>query len=90
MRRCLSWLALPALLISLLLVHPEPSAAASGGRIGGGSFRSAPSMPRSYGGGGYGGGGYGGGGAIAAVALASRSCCRSLALVAAACLAFCC
>ena len=57
MRRCLSWLALPALLISLLLVHPEPSAAASGGRIGGGSFRSAPSMPRSYGGGGYGGGG---------------------------------
>jgi hypothetical protein len=62
MRRCLSWLALPALLISLLLVHPEPSAAASGGRIGGGSFRSAPSMPRSYGGGGYRGGGYGGGG----------------------------
>jgi uncharacterized membrane protein len=62
MRRCLSWLALPALLISLLLVHPEPSAAASGGRIGGGSFRSAPSMPRSYGGGSYGGGGYGGGG----------------------------
>lgn len=61
MRRCLSWLALPALLISLLLVHPEPSAAASGGRIGGGSFRSAPSMPRSYGGGGYGGGGGGGG-----------------------------
>ena len=41
--------------------------AASGGRIGGGSFRSAPSMPRSYGGGyggRYGGGiqrGYGGG-----------------------------
>jgi uncharacterized membrane protein len=39
--------------------------AASGGRIGGGSFRSSP-MPRSYGGGGYGGGGYsrgyGGGG----------------------------
>ena len=72
MRRCLSWLALPALLISLLLVHPEPSAAASGGRIGGGSFRSAPSMPRSYGGGGFGGGigfpfllpifGFGGGG----------------------------
>jgi len=62
MRRCLSWLALPALLFTLLLVHPEPSAAASGGRIGGGSFRSAPSIPRSYGGGGYGGGGYGGGG----------------------------
>ena len=68
MRRCLSWLALPALLLTLLLVHPESSAAASGGRIGGGSFRSAPSMPRSYGGsygGGYRGGmqrGYGGGG----------------------------
>jgi len=44
---------------------PEPALAASGGRIGGGSFRSSP-MPRSYGGGGYGGGGYsrgyGGGG----------------------------
>ena len=38
---------------------PEPALAASGGRIGGGSFRSSP-MPRSYGGGG--GGGYGGGG----------------------------
>ena len=59
------------LALSLLVVHPSPSWAASGGRIGGGSFRSAPSMPRSYGGGGYGGGGgynsgyrggYGGGG----------------------------
>ena len=71
MRRCFSWLAVPVLALSLLMVHPSPSWAASGGRIGGGSFRSAPSMPRSYGGGGYGGGGgynggyrggYGGGG----------------------------
>ncbi|MDP4880834.1 MAG: hypothetical protein NWR11_01630, partial [Cyanobium sp. MAG_137] len=53
------------LVLSLLVVHPSPSWAASGGRIGGGSFRSAPSMPRSYGGGGYNSGyrgGYGGGG----------------------------
>ena len=48
------------LALTLLLAHPSPSWAASGGRIGGGSFRSAPSMPRSYGGGGY-RGGYGGG-----------------------------
>jgi uncharacterized membrane protein len=52
--------------LCLLLWHPEPSWAASGGRIGGGSFRSAPSMPRNYGGGGGarfggGGGGYRGG-----------------------------
>jgi uncharacterized membrane protein len=50
LRRSLSWLALPALIAGLLLIHPEPGHAASGGRIGGGSFRSAPSMPRSYGG----------------------------------------
>ena len=63
--RCLSWLTLPVLTMVLLVVRPDPSWAASGGRIGGGSFRSSPSMPRSYGGGGYGGGyrgGYGGGG----------------------------
>ena len=48
------------LALALLLVRPDPSLAASGGRIGGGSFRSAPSMPRGYGGGSY-GGGYGGG-----------------------------
>ena len=63
LRRLLSGLMLPALLTALL-AWPQPSQAASGGRIGGGSFRSAPSMPRSYGGG-YGGGyqrGYGGGG----------------------------
>jgi uncharacterized membrane protein len=63
LRRLVSALMLPAVL-SVLLLLPQPSQAASGGRIGGGSFRSAPSMPRSYGGG-YGGGyqrGYGGGG----------------------------
>jgi uncharacterized membrane protein len=53
------------LIAGLLIIHPAPGYAASGGRIGGGSFRSAPSMPRSYGGGGgYNGGyrgGYGGG-----------------------------
>ena len=66
--RVLSGLMVPAvvstLLSAVLLSAPQPSFAASGGRIGGGSFRSAPSMPRSYGGG-YGGGyqrGYGGGG----------------------------
>ena len=57
-RRLCSGLLLPVL-VALLLVMPEPALAASGGRIGGGSFRSSP-MPRSYGGGG--GGGYGGGG----------------------------
>ena len=64
-RRLCSLLLLPALLAGLL-AFPRPSLAASGGRIGGGSFRSAPSMPRSYGGG-YGGGyqrGYGGGGGL--------------------------
>jgi len=66
LRRLLSGLMLPALLtavLGVLLALPQPSLAASGGRIGGGSFRSAPSMPRSYGGGYRGsyGGGYGGG-----------------------------
>lgn len=67
LRRVFSWLALPALVLSLLVLHPEPGWSASGGRIGGGNFRSAPSLPRSAGGGyrgGYGGGyrgGYGGG-----------------------------
>ena len=42
LRRTLAWLALPALVLGLLLLEPEPSWAASGGRIGGGSFRSAP------------------------------------------------
>ena len=58
---------LPALIgaaLAVVVLLPQPAVAASGGRIGGGSFRSAP-MPRSYSGG-YGGGGYqrgyGGGG----------------------------
>lgn len=61
-RRTVSLLALPALVITLLLWAPEPSMAARGGRIGGGSFRAAPSMPRGGGGGGFGGGYRGGGG----------------------------
>jgi uncharacterized membrane protein len=64
LQRSLSILMIPLLLISVLIIQPQVSEAASGGRIGGGSFR-APSMPRSgglnrsYGGGysrGYGGG----------------------------------
>jgi len=66
-RRFSAWMCLPLLTSGLILLSsPQPSDAASGGRIGGGSFRSAPSMPRSgggfQGGGGYRGGGYGGGG----------------------------
>ena len=60
LRRSLSLLVLPLVVTGLLLLGPQPAQAASGGRIGGGSFRSAPSIPRSYGGGGY-RGGYGGG-----------------------------
>ena len=69
-RRLSAWVLLPLLASGLLLLgSPRPSEAASGGRIGGGSFRSAPSMPRGGGGfqggggyrGGY-GGGFGGGG----------------------------
>jgi uncharacterized membrane protein len=58
---------LPALIgaaLAVAVLLPQPALAASGGRIGGGSFRSAP-MPRSYGGGYRDGGyqrGYGGGG----------------------------
>lgn len=63
LQRSLSILMIPLLIISVLIIQPQVSEAASGGRIGGGSFR-APSMPRSgglnrsYGGGysrGYGG-----------------------------------
>ncbi len=60
LRRLFSRLMLPTVLsaaLALVLLAPQPADAASGGRIGGGSFRSAP-MPRSYSGGGYGGGGY--------------------------------
>jgi uncharacterized membrane protein len=62
LRRLSTWALLPLLLGGMvLLANPQASLAASGGRIGGGSFRSAPSIPRSYGGGGSYGGGYGGG-----------------------------
>ena len=59
-RRWLSVLLVPIFVVGLLVISPQPSEAARGGRIGGGSFR-APSMPRSGGGYGrsYGGGGYG-------------------------------
>ncbi len=63
--RWLSRLLVPVFIVSLLILNPQPSEAARGGRIGGGSFR-APSMPRgggysrSYGGGGY-NRGFGGG-----------------------------
>jgi len=65
LRRLLSLMVVPVLVVGLLITAPQPSWAARGGRIGGGSFRSAPSLPRSgggYRGGGYGGGLYGGGG----------------------------
>ena len=62
-RRLAGLMVIPVLVAGLVIARPQPSEAVSGGRIGGGSFRSAPSMPRSYGGGGGGryGGGYGGG-----------------------------
>jgi uncharacterized membrane protein len=70
LRRLASLLALPIMVAGLLVIAPHPADAASGGRIGGGSFRSSPSMPRSFSGsggfrGGAGGGyrgGFGGGG----------------------------
>lgn len=66
-RRLAGLMVVPLLVAGLVIATPAPAQAASGGRIGGGSFRSAPSMPRSYGGGGglggnFGGGGYRGGG----------------------------
>ena len=62
LRRLITAILSPLLIICLLLAQPEPSNAARGGRIGGGNFR-APSIPRTSGyGGGYRGGygGYGG------------------------------
>jgi len=50
LKRVASLMVVPILLSTLLLSAPRPAAAAAGGRIGGGSFRSAPS-PRGYGGG---------------------------------------
>lgn len=63
LKRFASLMVVPILLTNLLLVSPRAADAASGGRIGGGSFRSSPS-PRSYGSGGgrYRGGSGGTGG----------------------------
>ncbi|MEB3334869.1 MAG: DUF1517 domain-containing protein [Cyanobacteriota bacterium] len=51
LKRVTSLMVVPILLTNILFLAPSAVDAASGGRIGGGSFRSAPS-PRSYGGGG--------------------------------------
>ena len=64
-KRFFSFLIISSIISSFLFINPNLASAASGGRIGGGSFQ-APSAPRSqnYGGGGYGGNnfrGYGGG-----------------------------
>ncbi|MFN6337603.1 MAG: DUF1517 domain-containing protein [Cyanobacteriota bacterium] len=63
-KRFASLMVVPILLTTFLLVSPRAADAASGGRIGGGSFRSSPS-PRGYGSGGgrYRGGSGGSGGA---------------------------
>ena len=61
LRRLTGFVLVPVLMAALLAASPTPAQAASGGRIGGGSFRSAPSAPRNYGGGGsYRGGNRGG------------------------------
>ena len=64
-KRFFSFLVISSIISSFLFINPNLASAASGGRIGGGSFQ-APSAPRSqnYGGGnfrGYGGGYRGGG-----------------------------
>ncbi|MCP9900218.1 DUF1517 domain-containing protein [Cyanobium sp. Cruz CV13-4-11] len=65
-RRLAGLMVVPVLVAGLVMAAAAPAQAASGGRIGGGSFRSAPSMPRSFSGGGsggnFGGGGFRGGG----------------------------
>lgn len=65
-RRLAGLMVVPVLVAGMVMTAPQPAQAASGGRIGGGSFRSAPSMPRSFSGGGsggnFGGGGFRGGG----------------------------
>lgn len=58
-----SFLVASAIIFSFLFITPHPATAASGGRIGGGNFRT-PSAPRSQNYGGYGGNnfrGYGSG-----------------------------
>jgi len=62
-KRFFSFLVISAIISSLLFINPNPASAASGGRIGGGSFQ-APSSSRSQNYGGYGGNnfrGYGSG-----------------------------
>jgi uncharacterized membrane protein len=49
-KRLAGLLVVPILLSTIILLAPHAADAASGGRIGGGSFRSSPS-PRGYGGG---------------------------------------
>ena len=68
LKKILASVLLSAALFFTIIFHAQPSQAASGGRIGGGSFRTSPSpsIPRSggYGGstGSYGGYGFRGGG----------------------------
>jgi len=62
-KQLFSFLVVSTIIISSLFTNPSTAAAASGGRIGGGSFQ-APSLPRSQNYGGYGGNdfrGYGSG-----------------------------
>ncbi len=59
-KRIFSFLFASILVFSFLFINPNLANAASGGRIGGGSFK-APSTPRSQNYGGYGGGYRGGG-----------------------------
>ena len=67
-KRFFSFLVISSIIVSFLLINPNQALAASGGRIGGGSFQT-PTSPRSQNYGGYGGnnfrgfrGGYGGNG----------------------------
>ncbi len=63
-KRFFSFLFISSIISCFLFINPNPASAASGGRIGGGSFQT-PSSPRSQNYGGYGGNnfrGYGGGG----------------------------
>ena len=62
-KQVFSFLVVSTIIFSSLFIIPTPASAASGGRIGGGSFQ-APSSPRSQNYGGYGGNnfrGYGSG-----------------------------
>ena len=62
-KRIFSFLVISSIILSFVFVNPKLAIAASGGRIGGGSFQ-APTAPRSQNYGGYGGNnfrGYGSG-----------------------------